>query len=275
VAATATFIVAAFGGGLPRPPDFAVPFVVLLLPWLVGHSLRTRQLRADAIQERAIRLEREQEFATRAALAEEGARIAREMHDVVAHNVGVMVVQAGAARSVLGQSQEGVREALLSVEASGREAMSELRRLLGVLSQEGDGMTLAPQPGIEQVQPLVKRVSDASLPVELRIEGSPRPLPPGIDLVAYGIVQEALTNALKYSGLARTEVVLDYRERELKLEVLDDGPAAIAGSAEGDGHGLAGMRERVALFGGRLEAGPRLERGYAVRAWLPLPSEAA
>jgi signal transduction histidine kinase len=278
LAAVATFIVAAFGGGLPAPPDFAVPYVLLILPWLVGHALRTRQLRVDIFQERAIRLEQEQDFAMQVALAEERARIARELHDVVAHNVSVMVVQAGAARSVLDPSHEEVRGALLAVEASGHAAMAELRTMLGLLNYEGgnsspEAAELTPQPGIGQVQPLLKRVRDASLPVELRVEGAPRPLPPGIDLAAYRIIQEALTNALKYAGLARTEVVLDYREAELKVEVLDDGPGERSAASEAHGRGLVGMRERVALYGGRLETGPRLERGYAVRAWLPLPRE--
>ena len=277
LATTATVIVIAFGGGLPAPPDFAVPYVILLLPWLAGHALRTREIRAEAFRERAIRLEQEQEFATQVALADERARIARELHDVVAHSVSVMVVQAGAARSILDPSQEEVRQALLSVEASGREAMAELRTLLGVLSHDGEEMALAPQPDVGQVYPLVKRVCDAGLPVELHIKGTPRPLPPGIDLAAYRIVQEALTNALKYAGLARTEVILDYREAELKVEVLDEGPSESANpspaerSSAAASRGLVGMRERVALYGGRLEAGPRLERGYAVRAWLPLP----
>jgi len=273
LAVTATVIFIALGGGLPAPPSVAVPYAVLLLPWVVGQALRTRQARADVFRERAMRLEREQEFATRAALADERARIARELHDVVAHNVSVMVVQAGAARSVLDPSQVDVREALLAVEASGREAMTELRTLLGLLSHDGDDVGLTPQPGLDQVPSLVKRVSEAKLPVELRVEGTPRPLPPGLNLAAYRIVQEALTNALKYAGLARTEVVLDYREGELKVEVLDDGPGERAAAGSAPGHGLVGMRERVALYGGRLEAGPRLERGYAVRAWLPLPKE--
>jgi signal transduction histidine kinase len=274
LAATATFILAVFGGSLPAPPDFAVPYVVLLLPWLIGHALRTRQLRADAFQERAMRLEQEQHFATQVALAQERARIARELHDVVAHSVSVMVVQAGAARQVLLASPEQAREALLAVESTGREAMTELRSLLGVLSHDVSDLALAPQPGLDQLEPLLQRVQEAGLPVELRIEGEARPLPVGVDLAAYRIVQEGLTNALKYAGMAHTEVVLDYREAELKVEILDDGLGERPGDKQEQGRGLVGMRERVALYGGRLEAGPRLERGYAVRAWLPLAGSA-
>jgi signal transduction histidine kinase len=148
--------------------------------------------------------------------------------------------------------------------------MAELRRLLGVLNDDGEGVALAPQPGIEGLDSLVRRVEEAGLPVVLRTEGQPRPIPPGVSLAAYRIVQEALTNALKHAGMARTTVLLEYREAELKVEVLDEG-TGVCGSEEGErGHGLVGMRERVALYGGTLEAGPRLERGYAVRAWLPL-----
>ena len=274
--ATGMGVVITYGGALPALPDWAGPFVILIPMWLVGNAIRIHQLRAEASEDRATRLEREQEQATQAALAEERSRIARELHDVVAHNVSVMVVQAGAARQVLTASPEQAREALLAVESSGREAMTELRNLLGLLSDDTADLALAPQPGVDQLESLVQRVSEAGLPVELRVEGTPQPLPPGIDLAVYRIVQEALTNALKYSGLARTEVILDYRESELKVEVLDEGmgsrsrgAVARPSVAETTGRGLVGMRERVALYGGTLEAGPRLERGYAVRAWLP------
>jgi signal transduction histidine kinase len=145
-----------------------------------------------------------------------------------------------------------------------------LRTLLGVLKEEGDGAALAPQPGIDQLDALLQRVRDAGLPVEVRIDGTPAPLPPGLDLAAYRIVQEGLTNALKYSGLARTQVLLTYAGDELKVEILDVGVAEPNGSAASGRRGLVGMGERVALYGGRLEAGPRLGGGYAVRAWLPL-----
>jgi signal transduction histidine kinase len=265
----ATLILTTFGGELPPLPEFLSPYLLICVPWLVGVAMRGWQQRAEASEDKARRLEETQERATQAARLEERERIARELHDVVAHGVSVMVVQAGAARQVLPSSPEQAAEALLAVEATGREAMSELRNLLGALSIEG-GVDLAPQPGLEQLDSLVRRVAEAGLPVELHIEGDPRPLPQGVDLTAYRIVQEALTNALKYSGPAHTEVVLDYRERELKIEVLDEGPGAPARADGAPGRGLVGMRERVALYGGTLEAGPRLERGYAVRAWLPV-----
>ena len=270
VVVTATVIVTVFHGALPPLPAAAGPYAISVSLWLVGHAIRTRQLRADAFEDKATRLEREQEQATQAAIAEERARIARELHDVVAHNVSVMIVQAGAARHVLKASPEQATGALRAAEASGREAMAELRHLLGLLSPDGGDMGLAPQPGVEQLETLVRRVGEAGLPVKLHVAGQPRPLPPGIDLTAYRIVQEALTNALKYASLARTDVILDYRESGLKVEILDDGPGNARREGAETGHGLVGMRERVALYGGTLEAGPRLERGYAVRAWLPL-----
>jgi signal transduction histidine kinase len=273
--ATAIGVDRVYGGALPQLPDAFGPFLVLIPFWLIGMAMQSRLLRAEASEDRAARLEREQEQATQLALAEERSRIARELHDVVAHSVSVMLVQAGAARQVLTSSPEEARQALLAVEAGGREAMAELRNLLGLLAHDdGEEVDLAPQPGIGQLDALIQRVRDAGLPVELRVEGTPVPLSVGLDLTAYRIVQEALTNAIKYSGLARTEIILDYREKDLKLEVLDDGPPSgkpyAAGSKPDSGRGLVGMRERVAVYGGRLEAGPRLERGYAVRAWLPL-----
>ena len=267
--ATATGVDLVFHGGLPPIPDLAGPFVALVPLWMVGNAMRMRQLRIDVSEERAARLEREQELTTRAALAEERARIARDLHDVLAHSVSVMVVQAGAARQVLTTSPEEARQALLSVESTGRDAMTELRGLLDVL-REDNALPLAPQPGMEDVDGLVRRVRAAGLPVELHVEGTRRPLPVGIDLAAYRIVQEALTNALKYSGLAATTVMLEYRVNELKLEVLDEGAAGESAQMPASGRGLLGMRDRVALYGGSFEAGPRPGRGYAVRVWLPV-----
>jgi signal transduction histidine kinase len=273
LAAVATMIAVVFPDSLPAPPEFAVPYVLLLLPWLVGHALRTRQLRADAFQERARRLEQEREFDAQMARNEERERIARELHDVVAHTVSVMVVQAGAARHVVETEPEKAVEALSAVETTGREAMAELRNLLGVLNSEDGEARLTPQPGVDQLPALVQRVRDAGLPAELQVTGTPRALAPGIDLTVYRIVQEALTNALKYAGRVRTEIALDYREDSLKVEVLDEGAGQRSQPGASPGRGLAGMRDRVALYGGTLEAGPRLGRGYAVRAWLPLSGE--
>lgn len=269
----ATLIFAAFGGYLPAPPALAVPYAVLLLPWLVGYALRTRQSRADAFQERAIRLEQASDFTAQMARNEERARIARELHDVVAHTVSVMVVQAGAARHIVETDPGQAIVALCAVETTGRDAMADLRNLFGVLTPLEGELPLAPQPGTAQLPALVQRVCDAGLPVEFRVTGIPRTLAPGIDLTVYRIVQEALTNALKHAGPARTEIALDYREDALKVEVLDEGVGARPQDGERSGRGLAGMRDRVALYGGTLEAGPRLGRGYAVRAWLPLTGE--
>jgi signal transduction histidine kinase len=231
--------------------------------WLVGNTIR-------GLEERTRRLQREQELATRVAVADERARLARELHDVVAHSVSVMVVQAGAARRLLGRQPERAAEALLSVESNGREALAELRRMLGVLTDDGGSPALAPQPGLRQLDALVERVGAAGLPVQVRIEGSPRPLPPGLDLTAYRIVQEALTNALKYAKGAPTEVLLEFGEGELTLEVLNTGEAVLIPTSAGSGRGLLGMRERVSVYGGELEAGGRPEGGFAVRARLPL-----
>jgi signal transduction histidine kinase len=273
---TAVVVAALFGADfVPLIPRTAGPFLLLIPAWLVGQEVRTRQLRADALADKARLLEREQEAAARAAIAEERGRIARELHDVVAHSVSVMLVQAGAARHVLASAPDQAREALLAVESSGREAMAELRRLLGVLHEQDDGLALAPQPGVEAIEPLLKRVSDAGLPVTLRVEGQPRVLTAGLNLAVYRIVQEALTNALKHAGLVRTEVTIQYREADLMVEVLDEGTGSLGNGDGQHGHGLLGMRERVALYGGTLEAGPRPGRGYAVRAWLPLDGHAS
>lgn len=266
----AGLVVVAIHGELPAIPAEIGPFLVLVPLWLIGSAIRSRQLRADLFEDRAARLEREHDAAMEAAAAAERERLAREMHDVIAHGVSVMVVQAGAARQVLGSSPEQAREALLSVEETGRAAMGELRKMLGILGDGEPAAALAPQPGLEQLGPLVRRTEEAGLPIQLHIRGDRRPLPQAVDLAAYRIVQEALTNCLRYSGLARTEVRLDYRDRELKLEILDEGGHDPSPGAAGGGRGLAGMRQRVELYGGTLEAGPRLERGYAVRAWLPL-----
>jgi signal transduction histidine kinase len=181
-----------------------------------------------------------------------------------------MLIQAGAARQVVRSSPDQAEEALLTVEATGREAMAELRRLLGVLNDDGEATSVAPQPGLGQLGALVDRVREAGLPAELAIDGTPRSLPASLDTTIYRIVQEALTNALRYARRAATIVRVTFDEAQVRVEILDDGPSATGDASEGSGRGLVGMRQRAEQAGGRLEAGPRLGGGYAVRAWLPL-----
>jgi signal transduction histidine kinase len=247
-----------------------LPFVIVVPAWLLGDVIRSTRIEAADRAQAAERALGEAEERARSAAAEERRHMARELHDVVAHGVSVMVIQAGAARQVLDTAPERATESLLTVEATGREVMAELRRLLGVLNDSGEAAGLAPQPGIEQLGALVDRVRAAGLPAELEIDGPSRALPASLDATAYRIVQEALTNALRYARRAATLVHVSFEAEQLRLEVLDDGPAGEAGTGEGSGRGLVGMRERAALVGGRLEAGPRLGGGYAVRAWLPL-----
>jgi signal transduction histidine kinase len=195
-------------------------------------------------------------------------RIARELHDVVGHSVSVMVVQAGAERLALGEERPATREALLAIERTGREALAEMSRLLGVLRTAGEGLALAPRPSLARVDALVQTVRDAGVPVELRVEGEAGRLPPGVDVSAYRVVQEALTNVVKHAGPARASVVVRYSDRVVEVEVTDDGSEP--GNGKIAGYGLAGMRERVELHGGTLEAGSRSEGGFSVKARLPL-----
>jgi signal transduction histidine kinase len=232
--------------------------------------VRSRQQLAADLAARTVELEHEREETAKLAVAEERARIARELHDVVAHNVSVMVVQAGAERKALGDERPETAEVLETIEQTGRAAMAEMRRLLGMLRRSDDELALAPQPTLERVDDLVAQVRDAGMPVELRVEGEPRPLPAGVDLSAYRIVQEALTNALKHAGPARARVTVRYGREELDIEIADDGTARAPANGDGAGHGLVGMRERVLLFGGDLDAGHGRSGGYTVRARLPL-----
>ena len=274
---SAIYVSLEFGRGststLPIP-GAALSFVLLGAAYLTGREIASRQKQLNQQRQRTAQLEREHEQALKAAAETERRHIARELHDVVAHSVSVMVVQAGAARKVMQEKPAAARDSLLAVEASGHEAMGELRRLLGVLSENGgtekEAAPLAPQPGVDSLDALVARVREAGLPVEMRIDGERPSIPRGVDVAVYRIVQEALTNALKYAGGARTEVVLRYEPNAIDLEVLDEG--MVATPADGIGRGLVGMQERVALFGGTLLAGKRPERGYAVRAYLPLTS---
>jgi signal transduction histidine kinase len=217
------------------------------------------------------RIERDHVLAAREAVATERARIARELHDVVAHSMSVMVVQAGAARAVLGHDPDEAADALRRVEDTGRTGLAEMRRLLGILKSDGDETGVSPQPGLAQMDELLDRMRAAGVPVESMVEGRARPLPPGVDLTAYRVVQEALTNTLKHAGRAHARVVIRYRDGALDLEVVDDGRGPPpAGSAPGDGHGLVGMRERVELFGGTLDTGGRPGGGFRVTAHVPV-----
>jgi signal transduction histidine kinase len=267
----AAAIAAEFGRGsytqLPIP-SFLSPFLLIGAAFLAGRAVASRQVVADQQRERANQMEREHAAAIKVATEAERRHIARELHDVIAHSVGVMVVQAAAARHVLEEKPDASRDALLAVESTGHEAMAELRRLLGVLNEDGTPAPMAPQPGTDRLESLVARVREAGLPVELRIEGDARPLPPGVDVAAYRIVQEALTNALKYAGGAPTQAVLRYSGEAVDIDVVDEGQ--VATPADGIGRGLTGMRERVAVFGGSIEAGRREAGGYAVHAHLPI-----
>ena len=258
--------------GDPGDPQSTVLFTVIpvVVMFLLRRAVRDRQLLAETLAARAELLEREHELRANEAVAEERARIARELHDLVAHNVSVMVVQAGAERHALPEGQESTREALSSIEGAGRQALAEARRLLGMLRQEDEHAALAPQPGIDQLDFLVEQIERAGLPVKLEIEGEPVPLPAGLDLCAYRIVQEGLTNALKHAGPARAHVHLRYLPSKLEVEVRDDGRGADSPNGDGAGHGLIGMRERVALYGGQIQTGHAAAGGFQIRAELPL-----
>jgi signal transduction histidine kinase len=253
----------------------AVPFV---LAWVLGDSVRTRRAYFDQLEERATRLEKEREAQAKVAVAAERARIARELHDVVAHNVSVMVVQADGAAYVLDAAPEQAKQALETISGTGRQALAEMRRLLGVL-RPGDGKEsgeYVPQPDVEQIEVLVEQVRQAGITVDFKIEGTPRPLPSGVELTAYRIVQEALTNSRKHGGPdVGASVRLVYFDDGLGLLVEDDGRGAAHAlqedrGADGHGQGLIGMRERVGMVGGTLDAGPRPGGGFRISALLPL-----
>jgi signal transduction histidine kinase len=261
--------------GQRGPSDFVFVTVVFGGAWLLGRALRERGQRAVQLEQHAAQLEAEQQAQARAAVAAERARIARELHDMIAHSVSVMVIQAGAAEQLLAQTPERARGPLEAVQDTGRQTIVELRRLLGILREDGQELSLAPQPGLASLDLLLGEMRQAGLPVQLRVEGQPGRLPPGVDLAAYRIVQEALTNTLRHAGLAQAQVIVRYQDHAVELEILDDGQGPRGGADGERGHGVVGMRERVALYGGTLEAGPRAtttgtaETGYAVRARLP------
>ena len=237
--------------------------------WFAGRALATRAERIRILRARVAEAERARAVAAERAAAEERARIASELHDVVAHSVSVMVVQSSGVRRLLREDQHRERDALLSVEQIGRQALTEMRRMLGVMRPAEDSpAALAPQPGLQHLDHLIAQVVEAGLPVTLRVEGERTPLPPGVDLSAYRIVQEGLTNALKHAPGSHAEVIIRFLENKVNLEIADDGTEI--GVEDGLGQGLVGMRERVALYGGTLEAGPREGGGYVLRAELPV-----
>ena len=247
--------------------DFPWIAGMLAAPGLFGIAFGARTKSLRAAEARAARLELER----REAVAEERTRIARELHDVVAHSVSVMTVQAGAAEEMLRVDPSRALEPVRAVQETGRQALVEMKRLVGMLREGDEEAGLAPQPGVADVERLVAQMREAGLGVELRVEGTPRPVPIGVDLSAYRVVQEALTNALKHGAGGRAVVTLRYGDGELALEVADDGRGV---ATSGQGHGLAGMRERVGIFGGSFEAGPRVGGGFAVRASLPFEGAA-
>jgi signal transduction histidine kinase len=250
----------------PDGPSFGgIVFFAMLFgaPWLAGYIVQRRRL-----GEARMRRERD---AAEAAIVEERGRIARELHDVVAHAISVIVLQARGGRRLLDSEPDETRGALDTIEHTGQQALAEMRRLVGLLREGENGLALAPHPTLSQLQLLVEQVRAAGLPVELSIEGNPVDLPPGVDLSAYRIVQESLTNALKHAGPARARVSLRYGSGRLDIEVADDGAGLESGDA--GGQGLVGMRERVSVYGGELDAGPQADGGYAVRVRLPYASE--
>jgi signal transduction histidine kinase len=246
------------------PLNFAVA-------WIAGFALRERTEMVEAAELRAMVAERERDAAARIAVAEERARIARELHDIVAHAVSVMVLQVGAVRHKLPAALEEDRDALLGVERAGRTALAEMRRLLAAMRPDGDGPELVPQPGLDGLDSLVEEIGRAGLPVELHVDGERVPLPRAIDLSAYRILQEGLTNALKHAQATRADVTVRYRPDEVQLEVRDNGVGN--STSDGLGHGLVGIRERVKIYGGDMATGTANEGGFVLSTRLPITTD--
>jgi signal transduction histidine kinase len=263
-------------GREPVDPDAVIGELLIVGgAWSLGDGVRSRRGQVMRLEDRASRLEREREERAAQAVAQERRVIARELHDVVAHHVSVIVAQAGAARRIFGSHPELAPPALDAIDHIGREALVEMRRLMGFLRTEAElAAARSPQPGLRNVDVLLAQVREAGVPVTISIEGDAVPLPAGLDLSAFRIIQEALTNVLKHAGPARADVVIRYEESALVLIVVDDGPGSVRnGSHASPGYGHLGMRERVALFGGQLRVGHRPRAGYEVLATLPLDRE--
>jgi signal transduction histidine kinase len=250
------------------PSDAAFLAVAFAGPFLAGRGIRRRLERERRLEDLAAELARERDASARSAVAQERIRIARELHDVVAHAISVMVLQARGGRRKLPTEAGETRVALDEIERAGEQALAEMRRLLGMLRRHDEEFALAPQPSLARIDELLSSLEATGLPVSLTVEGEPFELPPGVDVSAFRIVQEALTNALKHAGPAHARVTLRYSDADLEVEIVDDGRGN--GGGPGTGHGLAGIRERVAVYGGELETGRRAEGGYALRARLPL-----
>jgi signal transduction histidine kinase len=246
------------------PGDYLFITVVVGAAWGAGVAVRQRERRAARLVDETLSLRRQRDAAT----SQERARIARELHDIISHSVSVMVLQAGAAGEVLDAHPDQAKRSLEAVQQTGRQALVELRRLLGVLGDEASEEPLAPQPGLAQVPALVDSVRSTGLAVDLRVQGAPRPLPPGLDVSAYRIIQEALTNVARHAGPAEVRLVVTHGDDALQIEVLDTGHGPVLPAHSG--RGLVGMEQRVALHDGRFEAGPQPDGGFAVRASLPL-----
>ena len=258
--------------GNPHFLAVCLPGVAFVAAWLIGDYLGTRRAHVAALEERAGRLERERHLDRQVAADEERARIARELHDVVAHDVSVIAIQAGAARTVQQAQPEAAAEALALIETTARKTLTELSQLLGVLRRvDGQAAQRAPQPGLAQIGTLLDELRAAGLQVDYYVEGEQRALPATLDLSAYRILQESATNVLKHAGARRVEIVVSYQPNQLVLSVRDDGQGP-AGTGVASGHGLVGMRERAALFHGQVRAGPLKSGGYEVAATLPFES---
>jgi signal transduction histidine kinase len=252
------------------PELFFVP-LLFSVGWLAGYALRERAEQAEAAEVRAAQAERDRETAARIAVAEERARIARELHDIVAHAVSVMVLQVGAVRHKLPDELAEDGDALRNVEQAGRTALGEMRRLLAAMRRDGDDVDLTPQPGLGGLDSLLEEIGRAGLPVRLHVDGEAVPLPRGIDLSAYRILQEGLTNALKHARAESADVTVRYAPDELRLEVRDDGRGS--STSDAPGHGLVGVRERVKIYGGEMTAGTANGGGFVLSARLPLRSD--
>ncbi|MFH9350003.1 sensor histidine kinase [Kitasatospora sp. NPDC017646] len=278
-AATATLVVLFDHALLPHFPNAVVAVFVLVPVLAVAYELRMWRRRVEEGRQRLSALEREQPAALERAVELERARIARELHDVVTHNVSMMTIQAGAARKILDTAPDKAREAMAAVESGGRAAMTELRHVMGLLTIDSEtggdpaaSADLSPQPGLGRLDALVEGVRRAGLPVELTVRGEQRAVPPGVELAAYRVVQEALTNTVKHAGGAEASVTVDYAPGHLEVEVTDTGGRPTGAAATGDGRGLLGLRERLAVYGGSLHTGPRPRGGYRVTASIPLES---